>query len=315
MRVTFLKTAQERRIYFIAISLVWIIYAALTLIAPPAQATNRYGISLSQLNLIRVTLLVPYLLIWLASLFSILQYKKYTRIISTAPEKSGFVEITHGISMLFAQVIISPFVGLIANHYPDSFEVQKIITILRNDLTIIFYLAAFYFFWSGTKKLFTTLLNKHSEELSKYILAFASMAILGSALVWFISHNEFRTNSLDPLIRPTYFVSDISIFITIVIPYLIMWFLGFITLLNLRSLSKNVEGTIYRKSFDAVAKGLAIIVGLTIALQFITQATTYLKNLQLGFVLLLVYVIFLAMSAGYIYFAKGATELTRIEKI
>lgn len=314
MRVTFLKTAKERPIYFIVVSLIWAIYVVLTLIAPPAQATTRYGISLSQLNLLRLTILLPYLLIWIAILFSIIQYKKYSKIISSSPESGGFEQINRGLCMLFAQNIASPFIGLVANHYPNSFKIQKAVTILRNDLTIVFYLAAFYFFWNATKIFFKTLLNKKEVKLSTYGISLGFVAFFGTALVWFIVHNGFRTLSADSLIKPTYYLNDISIFITIVIPYLIIWLLGILTLLNLRDLSKNVGGIIYRKSFDAVAKGLAIIVGLTISLQFLTQATTYFRNAPLRIVLLLVYLIFFGLSAGYIYFARGATNLTKIEK-
>jgi hypothetical protein len=312
---TFSKTAREMRLYFIAIGILWIIYSLLTLFAPSAQVTQRFGISLAQVNLLRLTVLLPYLFIWVATLFAILQYQKYYKIIAKSPEGRGFKQLNLGLSMLLSQIIISPFLGLVSNYYPTSFTVQKVTTILRNDVTILLYLIAFYFFWKASKIFISTISLKKRQTKSVYGIILLIIVSLGSSLIWFITHNDFRTASSDPTIRPTYFINDVPIFVTIVIPYLIIWLLGLITLFNLRTLYLNAEGIIYKKAFASVAIGLALIEALIISLQFLTQATTYLREIGLGVILILVYVILLAISAGYLYFAKGAVELTRIEKI
>jgi hypothetical protein len=258
---------------------------------------------------------VPYLFIWIAALFSVIQYKKYVSLISKSSEAVGFNYIVKGLMMLFVQLIISPFIGLPSSYNPDSLVIQKTVTIFRNDLTIILYLSAFYFFWRASKVFINTLINKDVKDKILYKIIPLLVVPLGAALIWFILHNDFRTFSSHPDIRPTYFLSDASIFITIVIPYIIIWLLGFITLFNLRLLNKNVEGIIYKKSFNAVSIGLAIIIGLTISLQFLTQATTYFKDAGLGVIILLVYLILFCIAAAYIYFALGAKYLTKIEKI
>jgi hypothetical protein len=312
---TFRETAREMRPYFIGIVIIWAIYVLLTLLAPAAHTTNRYGISIAQINLLRITLLIPYLFIWVAALFSVLQYKKYLKLISRSSEFQGFKNIVSGITMLLLQLVVSPYLGLVASYNPNSSEVQRAVTIIRTDFTIVFYLAAFYFFWKGTKLLVNTILKKDVKDKLMYSVVPLLLIPLSIALVWFISHNDFRTFSSDPLIKPTYYLGDVSIFITIVIPYIIIWLLGFLSLINLKYLSKNVEGIIYKKSFDLVSKGLAIIIGLTIGLQFLTQATTYFRNASLSLILLLVYAILFCIGAAYVFFAYGAKSLTKIEKI
>lgn len=142
------------------------------------------------------------------------------------------------------------------------------------------------------------------------------MVGLTSAYVWAVFHNSHRTITENPLlVRPTYFLEDWLIVLTIVIPYLITWTVGGLAILNIRSFAMDVPGKIYRRSFNNITYGLLTIILLGIGLQLLTQAATVFADSSLKVILLLVYLIILIMAAGYLYLARGARQLTDIEEI
>src|SRR5262245_41379692 len=78
---------------------VWIIYAVLALNSPDG-AGNRYGVSNAQINLIRVSVIVPYFFIWFASLYAAVRFQYYGKLLETSPESEGFNKISRGLWML-----------------------------------------------------------------------------------------------------------------------------------------------------------------------------------------------------------------------
>ncbi len=314
MRKTFVRTIREMKVQFLVLLLVWIIYSGLTLLAPAAQATTRYGISLFWTNILRTTILLPYLFIWVSALFSILRFTKYLKFISQSPECAGFKYLIKGLWMLLAVVIVPSYIGILGSYFPENFFVQKITTILRNDATILIYLCAFYFLWQGSKKLGEALITEKIKDKASYFISVLLTIVLGIGYIWFVIHNPFRTASSNPLVKPTYYLSDISIFLTIVFPYIVIWLLGFLTIFNFRNLSKKIVGVIYKNAFHYISKGITVIIALIISLQFLSQASIYLASVHLGIILVIIYLILIAIALGYLYIARGAKELTLIEE-
>ncbi|MDQ3089593.1 MAG: hypothetical protein M3Q24_00360 [bacterium] len=301
-------------VYFILIGLLWILYVGLTLFAPYSITVNRHGLSLLQTNLLTSTFIIPYLFIWLAGLFAVLKLHFYTKLINNSPEHGGFKKLVWGMHSLVAVVIIPPFIELVAIYFPESPDILKIVTIVRNNVTVILYLISFFFFWRGSQTLLQKFaLSNLKHSYLKYILG--ALFILASSYIWLVLDNPFRTSSNDPLVRPTYYLSDIKIFLTVIIPYLLVWLLGLFTIANFRVLIREIPGIIYHKAFRSFSNGLIIIISLVISLQFLTQATIFFRFVGLGFLLLIIYIIIFSIAASYIYLARGASELSEIEKI
>lgn len=311
---TIKEMTRERKGYLIAICLLWIIYAALTIGAPLSQTSARYGINLGMANLLRVTILIPYLFIWLSGVIAIFHFRKYIRSIVKSEEEEGFKNILIGIFLLLGTVIVPPFIGLYSNYNPGVFEVQKIVTILRNNATVLLYLTSFYYFWKGSGYLLKTLGDVNKVKLS-YLYPLGTITLLGITYIYIVLNNDYRSVSDSPIIRPTYYLEDVPIFITVVIPYILTWLLGLLAILNIQSLKNSVEGVIYKKSFNFLSQGLTLVITLAISLQFLSQATVALSNANLQIVLLLVYAILFSLSVSYWLLARGAKSLSAIEKI
>jgi hypothetical protein len=62
-----------------------------------------------------------------------------------------------------------------------------------------------------------------------------------------------------------------------------------------------------------LSKGLAMVMMFTIVLQILATMGSYLTNLGLAPLLLLVYLLLLLDAAGYAFIARGARKMTKIE--
>jgi hypothetical protein len=141
------------------------------------------------------------------------------------------------------------------------------------------------------------------------------IAIIGWLYVRLILGNQYRTVSNVPTIRPSYGVSDTLIFLTIVPQYLIGWLAGLVALLNLVLFQRKVTGIIYRQFFGDFAFGFSMIIGMSIFLQFFNQASAYLNRISLNNILIIVYVILAVIVVGYLFMAKGAKKLLKLETV
>lgn len=297
--------------YMISVLVLWVIYAALTFFAPSGDALGRYNISLAQLSLVRITFLLPFLIIWLTLAYAVVRFQSYTQLLGSAPEREGFRNLTHGLYFLLLVTLIPSFIRMIAVYRPDDFAIEKNIAILSQYVTLALYLTAFYFFWNASRSLVATLKPSELSIMRGSVLGITF--ILGVAYLWAIMNNATRTVSNDPLVKPTYYLTDPYIITTIALPYIAMWVLGFLAIVNFSTYSKLVDGVIYKRSFQYVSIGISAIIGLLIILQFLTQLGTYFGHSSLQTILVIIYIILFALAFGYIYLARGAKELTAIE--
>ncbi len=314
MNLPDLKVGNEGKRFFTALGVVWLAYVVLSFMAPAAQVVSRYGLTLFQANLLRVSIVLPLFLIWLTAMYGVVKFRRYARLINESPESDGFRKITKGLWFLLAAVMVPSFINVIATYFPDSMMMQKAAIVIRNYLTIIFYMGGFVFLWQASKSL---LRNIKAEEWGKkyrtYVLA--SVGILTFVYAYLIFQNPFRTISNDPVVLPTYHLPDVLITLTIIIPYFLIWLFGSMAVLNFLSYAKQAPGLIYKDTFDYVAQGLGITVALLIGLQFLTQANASLGHAALSVILIIVYVLLIAIAAGYFMIARGAKKLALIEEV
>jgi hypothetical protein len=300
----------------IALIVLWLIYAALNLLAPATRSINQYRINLTQISLLRVTILVPLLLIWLAALFAAVRFHYYTGLVSNSPESSGFRKIATGLLMLFLVIVVPSFISLVANYYPGSAQVEQYTTIIRLYVVAALYLLAFWYFSQGSKDLINTLPQATLPlPENRHRAVIAVMVLLAFAYAWAIFHNQFRTFSPDPAIHPTYFLPDWLIVTTIFLPYLLVWLWGIRSIVNIRAFAHAVPGIVYRKAFLSVSWGLTYVVVLLIGLQFLTQASAVFGRSSLRVILLIIYPLILAIALGYVFLARGARHLSTIEEV
>jgi len=290
-----------------------VLYAIATIKAPvPSQVNGRYGLGSSEMALLRLSVAGPFLLIWLAGVYALTRFSHYTQLLNSSAETSGFKKITKGLWFLLIVIVVPQFINLITSYNPESLEMQKSIVIFRNYFNIALYLAGFIYIYRASRDL----MSLQSVKKSKYMWGFLILIfVLSSLYIFSIFSNDYRGISNDALIKPTYYLSDLLIITTIVIPYILIWILGTMAFVNIFTFSKNVQGIIYKKSFASVAYGLGSIIFLSICLQFLSQLSAYFGRAGLGIILLIVYSVLIAIAIAYLFIAKGARALTDIEEI
>jgi hypothetical protein len=306
------KRSAEKYYYFAIIGL-WIIYALATFMAPAAvQTSGRYGLSTGELSVLRITVVLPFLFIWLSGVYAVLRFSRYLKYVSNSNESEGFGNIIYGLWLLLIVIIVPSFIGLITTYNPDSYEIQKTITIIRNYFNIVLYLSAFWFILKASRQLTGIAEINRSKKWKLIGVIGLGISIL---YVFLVFSNDYRGFSADSLIRPTYYLPDILIALTIILPYIVTWVLGLMAIYNIYFFSKHVSGVVYRKAFSWVAYGLGSITGLSIFLQFLSQSSAYFGRAGLSIILLIVYLLLIAIAIGYLCIAKGAKALTTIEEI
>lgn len=310
------RLQSDMKAFLFTLSIFGAAYLVLTLAAPEAETVSRYGLTLAQAQLVRVSFIIPYLFIWVTALVNVVWFRRYTTLVKGSTEESAFNKITKGLWMLFLVIVVPAFVTAIVNYFPSDISIQKSAVILRNYLTIAFYLVGFWYFWQASKNLLQNVHTASNQVNGKYqnigVVAIATLAVI---YTWAVLSNPFRTSSADHLVKATYYLPDMLIVFTVVIPYVLVWILGVLTVLNVLSYAKLVPGLIYRQTFSYLARGLALTIILLIGLQFLSQANAILGHAALSIILVIIYILFFAIAAGHVLIARGARKLAAIEEV
>lgn len=310
---TSLKTLMYRRVALVFAAFT-LIYVLQTLLIPADKSVlSRYGITSGQLTVLSLAVIIPYLIIWFIALTGYLRLDDYTDSIDGTKDGRAFRDIAKGLLLIAAWMPVSAIVSAQVSYYSRSnHDMAPTLTILNNYLNIIWLSAAFYLIYIGSKKLLGVL-NKRSPAMPEwFVLLYVAMSALYAFLVL---HDPARQNPSDSVSIATYSLPDWLTVTTIVIPRLLVWYLGAQAVYNIFTYRMKVKGTIYKEALHDVAKGLGwTVVGL-IVLRCFQSLSTPINKLSLGLVLLIVYVLLVLISVGYIFIARGAKHLKQIEDI
>ena len=301
-------------LYYLVTAGLWALYVVLTFLSP-LQANNRYNLSTLQSQLLRISIMLPILVIWLVLVYGLVQLKRYADSIEGSTEHRYYNYIVWGLWALALGLILPSFISFISAFQPGIFEAKKFVSIVNRYINIATLLVAFSYILMGSKGLLSLLPNHQSFIKNKKIIAYVVVIALFAGYSFLLFNNPYRTSSPDPLISPTYYLPDPLIIITVMIPYLIVWIIGSGVIINIMTFSQNVTGQIYRKAFYFIALGLITITTLSIGLQLLAQATVYFSKASLGAILIIVYALLILIAIGYGFIARGAKELVKIENI
>jgi uncharacterized ParB-like nuclease family protein len=284
-----------------------VLFAGITLIPAPDTATlTKYHLTAGELRGLDVTIIIMEALIWYAAFYGYDRLRRYSQLIKADAEGKHINTLSRGLLLLSIglpiSAIVSSLLTLIASHHPD-FTAASII--IRNYFSVIFPLIAFLFINVGARNLGN--LGKTRPRLLYINIIVLSVLILGVIFCCLIvlEHKELRT---------TYHLSPELVMLTLGIPYMYTWFLGLFAVAELQKYSSKVAGILYRKGWNLLIGGLAAIIFLSIAIQYLATLSSWITSLSLGSLLLLLYVLLLLLVGAYIVLALGAQRLMKIEE-
>lgn len=293
--------------------IAWMVYGYLTFVAPETSTSVELNLAPFTVFLLKLTIVLPYLVIWLVGAHGILHFHTYVQSIRKSKDGEAFHTITIGLWLLLTSLIVSALIGTVRSWYPSDFVLDKMMTIIANYCYIFLPLVAFYFLFMGSRELITQLKEKKSS-LKTYVFWFAFIGLFTIFYLWFVFTNPHRQVSLDPHIKPTYYLSDFLIITTIALPYIMSIILGTFAAINISTYSKHVGGIFYKAALPSFTKGiLTVIIGSIFLQVLLFLGTARLEGLSLGFILLILYVLFFLEAVGFSFIARGARKLSQLE--
>jgi hypothetical protein len=291
------------------------IYLLLNFLIPADKATlDRYHISGAELHFLDVTILIPVVLIWFLAYLSYINLNRYHKSIEKAKDGPAFKYITLGIRT-FAYGL--PSAGIVTttlkwiSKYHLSFIPSS--TILTNYIGLIVPFTAFYLISVGVRKL-TELGNlRFKATNSRLIIAF--FAVLGSSYTFLTFHQNAHVLHAAASAPNLYYLPNWLILFTIVVPYIVMWSIGLLSVLQIGLYQRTIKGIIYKGGLAKLALGLGAVLLSYVVLEYLTSLTNKLLLLHIGWLLLIIYCFLVLLGVGYALIALGSRHLRKIEEV
>ena len=286
----------------LVVLIFFIIYAVLTFITPQTiTSQEQFQISDTALFWIRLSILVPYFLMWFTAFYSM-------RSLQLVGKNAGeFATLGKSFSLGFllflAGTIATTTLGALRSLLVfSSPHLIPTLTILINYLYAFVPLGAFLLMYQGLKKSEQpeTATIKQSDGIM--IQSILTVVIIGLAYIPLIFSNPNRQIAFSVDTPASYYLPDFLIIITLVLPILVGWALGIVVALKLN-----------RKflAFDlphagTFVNGIFLVVFASMILQAILSlGTARLYEFGLGIILILIYILVFFQVAGYVLIARG----------
>jgi len=284
-----------------------ILYALFILLPAPSPAILlHYHLRPTGLRAIDVTIIVLQAVIWFAGFYGYASLRKYTAFVRRDKDGKQVASITNGILLLVlwlpVTAVISAILAYIGAHHLNLLAAFKII---NNYLSLIFPLAGFVFIGKGARGL---------SELAKQRPSFLATNVLSFALIYAgLIYLKLVATTANR--NQVYHMNIWLIVLTLVAPYVYMWFIGLLSTYEIYNYRRRVAGVVYRKSWGLLALGLGWMIVMSMSVQYLTTLTAWLNHLSIYWLLVVVYSVLLVYSVGFVLIALGARKLQKIEEV
>lgn len=306
------RRVRNRIILFIVLVLINL---ALTLSIPPdVSVLRRYNLEPSQILLLKLIVTLPLIAIWLLALYGFVTVYRYASSIRKHKDGNAFLSISTGLGVLAfglpLQSISVSFLDYMGRTRP-AFEPAS--TIISNYIALGIILTSFYILHKGALQLNQNLKVKEPSTRSlQWQVVFGLFSLL---YVYLVFHNPARSHPTEQVAQAAYYLPDWLIFTTVVLPYIAVWYLGIQSAYNIYLYQQRVKGILYKQALRFIASGIVGVVAASMLVRFIASQTTYLSSIGLRAVLLLIYMLLISVSIGYIFIASGARRLHKMENV
>jgi hypothetical protein len=278
-------------------------------------ALTRYHVDDTQLKLLSLFFLIPTLVIWYAGIYSIDKIAAYTARIHTTKDGQGMRLLTRGLAVLGFGTVINSLVSRVLNYAVTQGVLDKsFATIVTNEFNVIYIFSCFFLFFLGSKHLMRTI-KKTDISATSYLWVTLGTLLVSVPYVTAVLSNPYRTTVTGIARTATYAMPDWLILTIIVIPYLAAWTFGLYAVLFLRTYQKNVGGVLYKQALNKLTKGFLGLIIMTVLLQFISAVSPIILGWVLGAILLILSTLLLAIVICYLYIARGAKDLAKLEDV
>ncbi len=296
---------------FILFSIIYLLQSLLT--KPDKTSLEKYHLTVAHAHELGLTIAIPYLIIWFIALIGYLRLRDYTESIKDSKDGAAFATISIGVLWLALwlplSAVIAGFTTHIYNLHPGA---TASMVWLNNYLNIVLLFPAFVIIHSGSKKLLSLIKVVRQPSFQKTTLVFIGLSALYLLLVLHDPARQVPTHSAPVA---SYYQPDWLLVLTVIIPRLIMWFLGIQAMQNIYLYRKRIKGSIYQSALNNLARGIGSVVVAVVVLRSLQSLSSMLGRASLGLLLLIIYMLLIVIAIGYVFIANGAKKLKRIEEL
>ncbi len=302
--------------YYLLLAFLSITYCASILIIPPnASVMTRYAISATHAKMLSLSIALPLIGIWFTAFYGFIRLKQYASHAQPDKDGEGLAKIANGLMFLAVAMPVNSLGAAISNYAATSRpHLTAVFVIIHNYVALLLVLTGFYFINKGASRL-VSLLSRHSRYSSREQLIVILFFAISAAFSYLTLTNPVRQFPTGDISRAAYYMADFPLVLTIVIPYLFVWFFGIQSVYFIYLFSNKVKGVLYKNALTLLVFGLGTVVAASMAIRFLVSLTTLLNHLTLKTLLITLYVLVIALIIGNILIARGVRNLQRIEEV
>lgn len=305
---------KPNKYYALLTILIALYVVAIFVIPPDPQVLAKYQLTAAQLRLLSLTVYIPYIIIWVIAFYGFIRFKQYTQVIKESPDGRPLEKLANGHMLLAFSLPLSALSSALTNYIERrSPDWMAEATILENYIALAVTLAGFILISRGAAELVATI-NKKPRIAHGQVWT-VGFAALAAAYSYVILHSPVRQFSTGAGQEAVFYLPDSLIILTIILPYIYIWYLGMRSAAHIDLYKKHVRGHIYKPFLGSLAAGIAWVIAASILLQFFTALSDLVGVLALRSLLVLIYLLLIFISVGYIKIALGAKQLKKIEEV
>lgn len=294
-----------------------LIYAGLTIFIPSDKVSlTKYDISETQAKTIALTFVLPYILIWFIALYAYIKLQNYHQLIKKSDDGKALKVISQGLLALALWMSLSAIVGALTTFIGrENPDLRPTMVILSNYFNLAFVLLGTMLIYRGARCLYASV-KKKGSLLSFWQQHPSSAVILltvSGVYAFLTLTSPTRAVAGAPGERAIYYLPDWLLILTVILPSIIVWYLGFKAAILVYDYREIVPGIIYKKSLALLASGLMVTIGSFMILRYIVSVSNILSGSTLKIILAIFYIWILAIGIGYILIGLGAKKLQKLE--
>lgn len=290
-------------------------YVVLSYIYPtdPVTMIDRHW-SYSQARIIALTFAAVYIVIWHFAYFAASELIAYSHSIKQYKDGEAFSLLA---SALFLIAVYLPFRCLskislnYAAHLHPSFTSTS--NMIISYINVLFPLAIYAYISMGGSRLFRMVRAK---------VPFGHVCILALILCTLAATYCYAAFSTSVKLTPSDWMVPINYdivaplrILTIVVPYLFMWVIGFIAVYQIYFYQQHVQGIIYKNSLKLLSTGLTMVIVTTVTVQYITVAAARIGHLPTQVTISLSLSIMAGVLLACVLIVKGVNRLRIFEEL
>lgn len=292
------------------LSYLWLIFV----IPPSNSAMTNYNLTSAQVTLLQLTVALPLIIIWGLAFFAYSRFSRYALVVKKSAEGTAFSKLATGLFLLALWLPLTSLVSNVTTHiYREMPDTTAQMVIVNNYFNLAITAFAIVMIYRGAKALIPKKNLNANLQLDKLVLPV--FIILSYVYAYLSLTSSVRHQPAPNVAVATFYMSDWLIALTIVLPYIILFYLGLRSAQYLYIFSRNVRGVIYKETFRRLASGIGLVVIAMIGIRYITSLRSIFSTTALGLVLTIVYLLLLIVTFGFLQIATGAKRLYRIEEV